>query len=84
VAQCVVIDGTGAIVATSDPVASCTGYLLATPTEFASMQSLLGELSAGDGAIIGSYILAACAVAWGFRLMGKLVWQSTPQVEGDE
>ena len=72
-AQCVVIDAGGALVADASPVSACAGYVLATPQEFADMQTVWIPLTLADGAVIGSAIFAAWAIAFGFRMLGTLI-----------
>ena len=81
-AQCVVIDGSGFVVADPAPVESCTGFVLATPTEFAGLQTVFQGLSIADGAVLGTAIVTAWTIAFGFRVLGKMVWQSG-QSEGE-
>jgi hypothetical protein len=73
VAQCVVIDGSGALVADPSPIDTCTGYVLATSQEFANMQTVWTPLTLDEGTIIGGAIFLAWAVAWGFRMIGSLI-----------
>jgi hypothetical protein len=72
VAQCVIVDGNGFIVADATPVASCTGFVLASSTEFQDMQSVLVPLSVEDGMVIGQAILLAWAVAFMTRPLRSL------------
>jgi len=66
----------GVPTATGDAVASCAGYVLLTPDEFEQSQGLFQPLTAGEGAAIGAAILLAWAIAYGFRVLGKVIMET--------
>lgn len=64
-AQCVVIDGGGAIVpSASEP---CSGFLMLSPSEFLNLSNNPFFLSAEDGALVGAAVVAVWATAYAFR-----------------
>lgn len=71
-AQCVVISE-GQVVQATGTVQDCTGFLLLTREEFAQSQGVLVPLSIAEGSTIGAAIFAVWAVAFGFRLLRKLL-----------
>lgn len=81
-AQCVIWSG-GVLVADPAPVSSCTGFVLATPEEFSAMGAWFAPLSIEDGALIGTAVFGAWAVAFAFRMMrnflDSLDWRNTDE-----
>lgn len=71
-AVCVQVDSNGFLVSDSTPLDSCSGYVMQTAAEYRSAFSWL-ELSAADGLTIGGAIFLAWAVAFGFRMIRKVI-----------
>lgn len=65
-AQCVVVDGSGALVASvSDP---CTGFVALTPAEYGALQSPF-NLSPEDGAAVSAAVAGVWVIAWAGRAL---------------
>ncbi|MHA6848543.1 phage coat protein [Ralstonia syzygii] len=73
-AQCVQVVS-GQLQLDSSPVSSCTGYLLLTADEVTLLHAL-PALSASDGALIGAAILGVWGLAFVFRSLKRLFFQS--------
>ena len=72
-AQCVVIDGGGALIADAAPVESCTGFVLSTAAEFTDLQGFWSPLTVEQGATIGVAIFVAWATAFGLRQLRRVI-----------
>ncbi len=82
-AQCVVLDTTsGQLVTTADTVDTCTGWILATPTEFSMMESVFTGLTIDQGQTIGVAIFTAWAIVWGLRMIATLIRDADPGNDG--
>lgn len=70
-AQCVVINESGALVASaSDP---CTGLVVLTPAEYSLMASSPFVLSVEDGALVSGAIGAVWLLAWSLRAIRQVL-----------
>lgn len=63
--RCVVIDGSGQVVESTDT--PCTGFYLLTPAEAELATTNPFHLSPEDGFYVASAILAVWAAAWAWR-----------------
>jgi hypothetical protein len=72
-AQCVTLEVDGTLTPVAVGVEACAGFVLATPTEFQASQSIFVALSLENGAAIGAAIFLAWAVAFGFRVLRKVI-----------
>ncbi|MFK7087396.1 hypothetical protein AAFM71_01160 [Chromobacterium violaceum] len=69
--QCAIIQPDQTLKFTPDDAQGCSGYLLLTPQEVASLQSPFPPLSVTDGLMISGAILGLWALAWLWSLIGN-------------
>ncbi|MDR2239280.1 MAG: hypothetical protein LBE33_02440 [Zoogloeaceae bacterium] len=72
-AVCLQLAGNGVQVTPFSPE-DCSmqgGYIALTSEEYLSMGSAFPPLSIQEGALIGSFIWIAWAIAWGFRMLAR-------------
>ena len=73
---CVLVKPDNSLIATADSVQSCNGYLLLSPQEVASMQSVFVPLSISDGVAISTAIIGLWAAAWLWATVNNFVYSS--------
>lgn len=73
-ATCVFVKPDNSLIASADSVQSCNGYLLLSPQEVASMQSVFVPLSVTDGLAISTAILGLWASAWLWATISNFIY----------
>ena len=71
--QCVIVQGDGSLLATTDAPAACAGYLLVTPDEYSALQSVWQPLSISDGELLGGAVLLLWAIAWTYKVIARSI-----------
>jgi hypothetical protein len=85
VAQCVLVDGSGALVADATPVESCTGFVIGTAAEFANGQNVVfPPLTVDQGADIGWSIFFCWTLVYLARMFIRAFGGFAPETEQGE
>lgn len=71
--QCVQLGPNNTLIFTPDLPSACQGYLLLSPQEVASMQSVFVPLSISDGLAISTAIIGLWGAAWLWATVNNFV-----------